>query len=96
MDFRQIVARGNIRLTFDNKIALADEAVYHTDTQILVLSGKNTKVLMGENSITGTQITFHRIDGRIEVEGGGDTRVKGLFFNDNAEKGLSTDGQPSP
>jgi lipopolysaccharide export system protein LptA len=96
MDFRQIVARGNVSLTFDNKMALADQAVYHTDTQILVLSGGNTRVLMGESSITGTRITLHRIDGRVEVEGEGKTRVEGVFFNEKSEKGLLSDGQPSP
>ena len=78
----RIVARGHVALTFDNKTAIADQAVYYTEKQVLVLSGKNTKVMMGENSITGTQITLYRIDGRVEVEGKGETRVEGVFFNE--------------
>lgn len=79
--FDEIVARGHVILTFDNKTATAGQAVYFTERQVLVLSGKNTQVMMGENSITGTQITLYRIDGRIEVEGKGETRVEGVFFN---------------
>jgi lipopolysaccharide transport protein LptA len=83
--FQQIVARGHVSLTFDNKTAFADLAVYHTERQVLVLSGEDTTVMMGDSSITGTQITLHRIDGRIEVEAKGETRVEGVFFSGEGE-----------
>lgn len=93
--FKQIVARGHVTLIFDNKTALADQAVYHTEKQVLVLSGENTKVMMGENSITGTRITLYRADGRIEVEGNGKTRVEGVFFSEITEREQSKDGKPA-
>jgi len=81
---KKIVADDNVRITFDNRIAVAEKATYQTDEKILVLSGKDSKIIMGKDSITGTKITFYRADGRIKVEGNGKEQVKAIFHTNTA------------
>ena len=64
----RIVARGNVKIDFDDKHAVSDKAEYETDTQILVLSGPNSKVTTEKESISGAKITLYLSDGRIKVE----------------------------
>ena len=93
---KRIIAQGHVSLVLDDRTALADQAVYHAENQVLVLSGKRPKVMMGENWVAGTKITFYRIDGRIEVEGNGKRRVEGLFFNDKVVRKPSKNAEPAP
>jgi len=83
----KIVANGNVTINFDNKVAVAQEAVYITDTRILVLTGANSKITSGNDSISGEKITLYRADGRINVESGAKKRVEAVFFS--GEKGLN-------
>jgi lipopolysaccharide transport protein LptA len=76
---REIIATGNVKIWFDDKIAESSKAVYTADTKILVLTGPASRIISGNNSISGTKITFFRNDGRINVEGGGSKRVEAFF-----------------
>jgi len=76
----KIVANGNVTINFDNKVAVAEQAVYITNTRIIVLSGANSKITSGNDSISGEKITFYRTDGRINVESGEEKRVDAVFF----------------
>ena len=78
---KEIIARDTVTIKLDNRIALTHQAVYNTDTKVLILSGENSQIIMDENTITGTQITFYRTEGRIAVEGGSSERVKAIFYN---------------
>lgn len=79
--FRQIVASGNVRIKFDNKVAVTERAVYTRNTDVLVLSGANSKVVEGRSSIVGEKITVDRGKGKTSVEGGKDgTQVSVKFF----------------
>ena len=82
----KIVAEGNVKIQMDNRIAFADHAVYTTADSILVLTGKNSRLTSGSNSITGSKITFYRADGRVTVEGSQDSRVEAVLFP--GDKGL--------
>ena len=82
----QIVANGNVKIKFDNRVAESQQAVYNTETNVLVLSGVDSKIISGNDIITGEKITFYRTDGRIAVEGGHKERVEAVFFA--GEKGL--------
>ncbi len=83
----RIVASDAVTITVDDRIATADQAIYRTDEKVLVLSGGNPRVMMGEHSITGTTITYHRTDGHITVEGSSNQRVNAVFYSeDNAGK----------
>jgi lipopolysaccharide export system protein LptA len=77
---KKIVARGNVKIKFDNKVAESDEAVYTTEDRVLVLSGEESKVLDGNNSVSGSKITLYRTDGRIKVEGSGEKPVEAVLY----------------
>lgn len=83
----KVMALGHVYVNFDNKVAVAEKAVYTTKTGVLVLSGKNTKVTTGKNSIAGKRITVYRFEDRITVEGGSKNRVEAVFYSDG--KGLN-------
>jgi len=82
----KIIAEGNVKIQMDNRIAFADHAVYTTADSVLVLTGKNSRLTSGNNSITGSKITFFRADGRVKVEAGEDRRVEAVLFP--GDKGL--------
>ncbi len=75
----KIVAAGNVKITFDNKVAITQQAIYQTETRILILSGANSKVISGNDSISGEKITYYRTDERIKVESGPERRVEAFF-----------------
>ncbi len=83
----KIVAHGNVTIHFDNKVAVAEQAVYITETRVLVLSGPNSKLVSGSDSVAGEKITIYRANGRINVESGGEKRVNAVFFSGG--KGLN-------
>ncbi len=82
----KIVANGNVQIKFDNRVAVTQQAVYINETRVLVLSGADSKVISGNNSISGEKITIYRTDGRIQVEGGKGERVEAVFYP--GEKGI--------
>ena len=86
----KIVAIGNVVINFDNRVAVAEHAVYTTDNGILVLTGKNAKITSNKNSISGEKITLHRHDGRIFVESSGEERVRAVLENKEKDS-VSTD-----
>ena len=77
----KIVADGNVEIKFDNRVATAHQAVYNTETMVLVLSGNNSKIISDKDSISGEKITFYRTDGRINVESGNKKRVEAVFYS---------------
>jgi len=79
---KEIIATGNVKIHFDDKIAESAKAVYTAETKILVLTGSASRIISGNNSVSGTKITFFRNDGRINVEGGGNNRVEAFFDSD--------------
>jgi lipopolysaccharide export system protein LptA len=83
---KEIIATGNVKILFDDKIAETQQAVYTTETRILVLNGPDSKVTSGKNTISGSKIIFFRDDGRIKVEGSGNRRVEAFF--ESGGKGL--------
>lgn len=84
---KKIVANGNVQIKFDNRVAVTQQAVYITETRVLVLSGADSKVISGNNSISGEKITIYRTDGRIQVEGDEVERVEAVFYP--GEKGIN-------
>ena len=84
---KKIVADGNVQIKFDNRVAVTQQAVYITETRVLILSGADSKVISGDNSISGEKITIYRTDGRIKVESGQEERVEALFYT--GEKGIN-------
>lgn len=77
----KIIASGNVVITIDDKVAVTQKAVYIMENRVLVLSGKNSKITSGKDSISGETITFYRADGRIKVESGSNRQVEAVFFS---------------
>jgi len=77
---KQLVATGNVEIKFDNRLAVARQAVYITAQRMLILTGPGAMVTSGDNTITGETITFYRDDGRFTVEGGSNGRVNAVIL----------------
>ncbi|MGD9105467.1 MAG: LptA/OstA family protein [Desulfobacterales bacterium] len=82
----KIIASGNVKINFDNRVAVTRQAVYNTETGVLILSGDNSRIISGKDSISGEKITLYRTTGRIIVESGSEKRVEALLYS--GEKGL--------
>lgn len=76
----KIVAERHVKIKLDDKVAVTEQAVYTTKDRILVLSGPNSKITSQKDSISGSEITFYRADGRIKVEGGQGKPVEAVFY----------------
>ncbi len=83
---QKIIATGNVKINLKDMIAFTDEAVYVAETRKLTLSGSNSRVISGENSITGSTFVMSRTDGNVIVEGSTQHRVEAVFFT--GEKSL--------
>ena len=79
---KKIVATGGVRILADNRTATTERAEYEVDSQILTLSGENSKIVSGKNSITGSKITFYRVENRVRVEGAPTRQVQALYYSD--------------
>lgn len=76
---KKIVSTGNVRYTAGERKAFADEAVYTTDDEILVLTGKAPKLVTGTSFVTGKKITLFRKQDKVLVESDSSKRVEALF-----------------
>ena len=76
----KIVVSGDVEIKFDKRVAVTQEAVYITEEKRLVLSGTNTKITSGKDTITGEKITLFRDTGRIQVEGSQANRVEAIIY----------------
>jgi len=80
----KIIATGNVKIKFDNRVAVSEKAVYITMDKILILTGPNASISDKDNSISGEKITLYRNEGKIKVEGGLKNRVKAVILPGNA------------
>jgi len=82
---KKIIATGNVKISSEQYNAEADKAEYDTAAMTVILSGENTQVISGKNSITGSKITLNRKSSQVKVEGSGTKRIKAEFYTkDNA------------
>jgi lipopolysaccharide export system protein LptA len=79
---QKIIASGKVYINFDNRVAEADQAVYTTNNRVLVLTGRDTKIVSEESSVSGEKITLHRNDGRVIVERGKNRQVEMVLTSD--------------
>ena len=76
----KIVANGNVNIKMENMVAEAEEAIYIRDSDMLTLSGADSRLSSGPNSITGSKIIFFRTTRKLIVEGSPDKQVKALIY----------------
>jgi lipopolysaccharide export system protein LptA len=86
-DIERLEAHGHVRIEFDNRLAVSNQAVYIIEERKLVLEGPGSKVISDQDEITGTKITFYRNDGRMILEGDDQNRVKAVIHSD--QRGLN-------
>jgi len=77
----KIVVNGNVKIILDDKTAISQKAVYTTASRILVLTGPDSKIISGKDSVSGEKITLYRADERIIVESGKEKQVEAVFFS---------------
>ena len=82
----KIVSSGNVKINFDDQVAVAQHAVYTSKTGVIVLTGPNAKITSGTNFVSGEKITLYRSEDRITVESGKKKRVEAVFYSE--EKGI--------
>jgi lipopolysaccharide export system protein LptA len=76
----KIIANGNVKIWADGKVATTQQAVYTTETMVLVLTGDNSTVTSNKNYVSGSKITINRSNNTVKVESNANNRVKALFY----------------
>jgi lipopolysaccharide transport protein LptA len=76
---QKIVARGQVTIRFGNVLAETQQAVYTQKKQTIVLTGANSWVRDGKNSIAGSTITLYMDDNSIRATRGKENRVEAVF-----------------
>ena len=77
---KKIIATGNVKIASEEYNAEAEKAEYDTASMTVILSGENTQVISGKNSISGSKITLNRKTSQVKVEGSGAKRIKAEFY----------------
>jgi lipopolysaccharide export system protein LptA len=89
---KRIVATGNVKIRSDQYSADSEKAEYDMADMTVTLSGEDSTVFQGKNSITGSKIIIYRRDGRVKVEGSKNKRIKAVFYSEgNAADAFTLD-----
>jgi lipopolysaccharide export system protein LptA len=88
LQIRKIVAYGNVQIVSEEYTIVTSQAEYEVATQIMTLTGVNSKVTQGKNTLVGSKITVYQAEGRIQVDGQNGKRVKVTFFPEGDEADL--------
>ena len=91
---KKIVATGNVNVTTDQYIAKTEALEYDTVAMTIILTGENSTVLSGKNSITGSKIIIYQKDGRVKVLGSKKKRIKAEFFSKGETSDAFKVGKP--
>jgi len=91
---QRMVATGHVHIVTDRYVADAERAEHVVATDVLTLTGPNSKVVSGKNTLTGSKIVLIRSEGKAFVEGSGSERVKALFYQE--PKGSAEAGSKKP
>ena len=77
---KKIVATGNVRILFDDKVAVAHEATYIAKTKTMILSGDNASISSGTDMISGGKIILNTENGHLKIESSPDKRVEAVLI----------------
>ena len=67
-ELKEVLATGNVRITQQDKIAVADEALFFNVERRVILTG-HPKVWQGKDIVSGEKIIYFLDEGRTIVEG---------------------------
>ena len=90
----KFVATGRVHIVTDQYTTDSHQAEYVQATDIMTLTGPNSRVVSGGNTITGPRIVLRRSEGTAVVEGAGTERVKAVFTTESKEKGAEGGVKP--
>ena len=76
---QKIIATGTVTIRFGEVLAKTQRAVYTKETRTIVLSGANSWIGDGKNSVAGSTITLYMDDKQISASRGKSQRVKAVF-----------------
>jgi lipopolysaccharide transport protein LptA len=91
---KKIVASGNVKITSDQYIAETEKLEYDTASMTIILTGENSTVINGKNSLTGSKIILYQKDGRVKVLGSKNKRIKAEFFSKGETSDAFKVGKP--
>ncbi|MGE4518149.1 MAG: lipopolysaccharide transport periplasmic protein LptA [Desulfobacteraceae bacterium] len=80
--FESIEAKGNVRIRMEEKRARAENAVFYSDKEILILTGGRPEIMDSGNKISGDSITYFIKTGVMEVEKKSGSQVEATFTNE--------------
>jgi len=83
----EILAKGNVKIMFEDKTAVAHQATYTPHSKTLILTGENSRITSGKDFITGGKIILDRINQTFTVESAGNKQVEAIFSQGKQEKG---------
>ncbi len=76
---QKIIATGTVTIRFGEVVAKTRRAVYTKQTRTIVLTGANSWIGDGKNSVAGSTITLYMDDKRISASSGKSQRVEAVF-----------------
>jgi len=82
----RIVAKGNVRLVQEDRVATGDEAIYYKDRDEVVLIG-NPQLWRAENTLKGERIIFNLTTNKVLVESSPQRRVEALLYSQGTSEG---------
>lgn len=90
----RLEARGNVRFVQGDRVATAEQAVYHRQRDEIVLQGR-PQVWRGENHLKGSRITFRLASRKVVVEGSPRQRVEAYLYQATEKIKGATPAVPS-
>jgi lipopolysaccharide export system protein LptA len=82
----RIVAKGNVRMVQEDRVATGTEAIYYKDRDEVVLTG-NPQVWRAENTLKGERIIFNLKTNKALVESSPQRRVEALLYSQGTSEG---------
>jgi lipopolysaccharide export system protein LptA len=76
----RIVAKGNVRVVQEDRVATGNEAIYYKDRDEVVLLG-NPQLWQAENTLKGGRIIFNLKTNKVLVESSPRRRVEALLYS---------------
>jgi lipopolysaccharide export system protein LptA len=85
----RIVAKGNVRLVQEDRVATGDEAIYYKNRDEVVLLG-NPQLWRAENTLKGERIIYNLKTNKVLVESSPHRRVEALLYSQGTAEGKAS------
>jgi lipopolysaccharide export system protein LptA len=85
----RIVARGNVRMVQEDRVATGEEAIYYKNRDEVVLTG-NPQLWRAENTLKGERIIFNLKTNKMLVESSPRRRVEALLYSKGTSEGKAS------